>query len=189
MRADSLLDAAGWTRTGPAFRSRAGVPLVITMLTVGAGDNPVEQLLQADLRARGIDLRIATRDMGALLSSTRTNAADHCATYTGVAGDPARSQLAALFDPSGRGGALDLGAQRPANLAPVFARWRATTDTAARRDAMREIFRILADSVPATPVFHSRGVQGLTRRLEHVTIDLRGELVTAAHWTLAPVPR
>ncbi len=184
-RADSLLDAAGWIRTGAALRSRNGEPLVIDMLTVGTGDNPVEQLLQSDLRARGIDLRIATRDMGALLTSARSKATDHCAIYTGVAGDPARSQLAALFDPSSAGSAVDLGANRPANLGGAFARLRTTSDGATRANAWRDVLTILDDSMPATPVFHSRGVQGVTNRLQHVTIDLRGELFSAPRWTLA----
>jgi peptide/nickel transport system substrate-binding protein len=186
-RADSLLDAAGWTRASSgALRLRNGSHLIIEMLTVGTGDNPVEQLLQSDLRSRGIDLRIATRDMGALLSAARSTSDQHCAIYTGVAGDPSRSQLAALFDPALRGGALDLGANRPSNLAPVFARQRAGADSASRADAWRDVATILDDSVPATPIFHSRGVQGLTNRLQHVTIDLRGELFSAARWTLSP---
>ena len=189
-RADSLLDAAGWTRaSGAAFRARRGTALVIEMLTVGTGDNPVEQLLQADMRARGIDLRIATRDMGALLGAARGGSTTHCAIYTGVAGDPTRSQLAALFDPTSRGGALELGANRPANLTEPFARLRASAETNARESAWRDILATLADSLPATPIFHSRGVQGLTKRLQHVTMDLRGELFSAAQWTLAPAPR
>jgi hypothetical protein len=123
------------------------------------------------------------------LSSTRSNAADHCATYTGVAGDPGRSQLAALFDPSASGGALDLGARRPANLRAAFASLRTLSDTSARNAVWREVFATLADSMPATAVFHSRGVQGVTRRLQHVTIDLRGELFSATRWTLAPAAR
>ncbi len=186
LAADALLDAAGWRRRAGGWRMKDGVRLELDMLTVGTGDNPVEQLLQADLRARGIDLRIATRDMGALLASARMRSAGHCAVYTGVAGDPARSQLAALFDPAASGGALDVGAARPANLAGPFARLRATSDTAARTQEWREIVTILADSMPATPIFHSRGVQGLSRRLQHVTIDLRGELFSAARWTLGP---
>ncbi|HYW49406.1 MAG TPA: ABC transporter substrate-binding protein, partial [Gemmatimonadaceae bacterium] len=136
-RADSLLDAAGWRRSGSAFRSRSGRTLTLPMLSVGSGDNPVEQLLQSDLRARGIDLRIATRDYGALLSAARAGGADHCAIYTGVAGDPARSQLSALFDPAAAGGALDFGARRPADLAPLFARMRTSTDSGARNSAWR----------------------------------------------------
>ena len=184
-RADSLLDAAGWLRSASGVRVQRGQPLQLRMLTVASGDNPVEQLMQSDLRARGVDLQIATRDMGALLSSARSASVDHCAIYSGVAGDPARSQLAALFDPAASGGALDLGAHRPANLRPLFATLRASADTAARNATWRAILGVLADSLPATAVFHSRGVQGLTRRLQHVTIDLRGELFSAARWTLS----
>jgi peptide/nickel transport system substrate-binding protein len=185
-RADSLLAAAGWVRTGDGIRRRAGMSLTIPMLTVGTGDNPVEQLMQADLRARGIELTIATRDLGALLSSARSRAPGHCAVYTGVAGDPGRGQLAALFDPAAAGSALEFGAQRPEPLAAIFAQLRTTADPAVRRSAWNAVNAVLRDSVPATAVFHSRGVQGLSKRLTNVTIDLRGELYSAARWTLAP---
>ncbi len=185
VQADRLLDAAGWTRAADGRRQRKGTPLELVMFSVASGDNPVEQLLQSDLRARGITLRIATRDMGALLSSARAHSADHCAIYTGVAGDPVRSQLAALFDPAAAGGALDFGAARPAPLSVAFAVIQKSSDTTARAAAWREVIAILDDSVPATPIFHSRGVQGLSRRLQHVEIDLRGELFSAARWTLA----
>lgn len=184
--ADALLDAAGWARDANGWRVRNGQRLSIEMLTVSTGDNPVEQLLQSDLRSRGIDLRIATRDMGALLSSARTRASGHCAVYTGVAGDPARSQLAAMFDPAVAGGALDFGSLRPANIAAAFARLASRTDAAGRDSAWSAVFTILGDSMPATPIFHSRGVQGLTKRLRNVSIDLRGELYSAARWTLDP---
>src|SRR6185369_900633 len=40
--ADSLLDAAGWTRAPDGRRMRAGKALAFTLLTVGSGDNAVE---------------------------------------------------------------------------------------------------------------------------------------------------
>jgi hypothetical protein len=45
---------------------------------------------------------------------------------------------------------------------------------------------VLADSLPATWLYHARGVQGLSRRLQGVTMDLRGELATVHDWWLAP---
>src|SRR5262249_39459603 len=57
--ADSLLDAAGWTRTGSSMRARDGKEFDVELLTVGTGDNALEQLVQADLSARGI--RVAVR--------------------------------------------------------------------------------------------------------------------------------
>ena len=52
-RADSLLDAAGWRRRADGARARNGIPLGMELLTVGSGDNAVEQLLQSDLAAVG----------------------------------------------------------------------------------------------------------------------------------------
>ena len=53
--ADSLLDAAGWRRAAGGVRARAGKPLTVELLTVGSGDQAVEQLVQADLAERGME--------------------------------------------------------------------------------------------------------------------------------------
>jgi peptide/nickel transport system substrate-binding protein len=37
--------------------------------------------------------------------------------------------------------------------------------------------------MPAAWIYHSRGIQGVARRLGNVTMDLRGELPTVARWT------
>ena len=39
---------------------------------------------------------------------------------------------------------------------------------------------------PATWLYHSRGVQGVSRRVRGATMDLRGELVTVHDWSLTP---
>jgi len=45
---------------------------------------------------------------------------------------------------------------------------------------------MLVDSLsPATWLYHSRGVQGVTRRLQGARMDLRGELVTVHDWSLS----
>jgi peptide/nickel transport system substrate-binding protein len=43
--------------------------------------------------------------------------------------------------------------------------------------------------VPVAWIYHARGVQGASRRLQGVTMDLRGELTTVAAWNVVPVPR
>jgi peptide/nickel transport system substrate-binding protein len=40
----------------------------------------------------------------------------------------------------------------------------------------------LARQVPAAWIYHSRGVQGISRRLTGVQMDLRGEMPTLARW-------
>ena len=43
---------------------------------------------------------------------------------------------------------------------------------------------VFRDSVPATFLYHARGVQGMNRRLEGVRMDIRGELAGLAAWRL-----
>ena len=44
------------------------------------------------------------------------------------------------------------------------------------------LVRLIEDSVPATFLYHARGVQGMNRRVQGVQMDLRGELVTLSRW-------
>ena len=185
-RADSLLDAAGWRRGADGMRARWGRALAVTLLCVATADNAVEQLLQAQLRARGIAVTIATREPGAMLVAARAPTRTHELLVTGVPGDLARGQLGQLFDPASRGGALDFGAARPVPFGAALARARAASEPAVRDAAWRDALAVLDDSVPATPLYHARGVQGASRRLQGVRIDLRGELATAPRWRLAP---
>jgi hypothetical protein len=62
----------------------------------------------------------------------------------------------------------------------------AAQNDSARRDAWVRVQVILDSLAPATWLSHSRGVQGVTRRLRGARMDLRGELVTLHDWSLAP---
>jgi peptide/nickel transport system substrate-binding protein len=44
---------------------------------------------------------------------------------------------------------------------------------------------MFADSAPAAFLYHSRGLQGMNRRVHGVTMDLRGELPTVHDWWVA----
>jgi peptide/nickel transport system substrate-binding protein len=46
--------------------------------------------------------------------------------------------------------------------------------------------RELAARLPVAWVYHARGLQGMSRRLKGVRMDLRGELATVAEWRVAP---
>ena len=70
--ADSLLGAAGWRRGADGIRAREGKPLSVTILTVGSGDMAVEQLVQADLRARGFDVSIRVAELATFLATLRS---------------------------------------------------------------------------------------------------------------------
>ena len=179
----STLPAGGATPT--AGVRRGGRPLALELLTVGSGDNAVEQLVQADLAARGIRLEIRTRELGAFLTAARAPVKPFDLLLTGVPGDLALSHLAAMFATSSAGGALDYaGFHRPA-LDAAFARAAAapTLDAAPRRVAATP--NACSPTRPPSPGSTTpRGVQGIARSLGGVTMDLRGELRDGR--TLAP---
>jgi peptide/nickel transport system substrate-binding protein len=185
-RADSLLDAAGWVRGADGRRTRAGAPLTFTLLTVGTADNALEQLVQADLGARGITVRIRQMELGAFLTEARAQPKQFDALVTGVSGDLSLSFLRAMFESRQAGSALDYADfHRPA-LDAAFARAAAAQTDAARDAAWRDVQRELREQEPVVWLYHARGVQGVSRRLRNATMDLRGELATLAHWELAP---
>ena len=182
---DSLLDAAGWTRAPDGRRSRAGKPLTFSLLTVGSGDNAVEQLLQADLRAHGITLEISQLEFGAFLAEARANPKRFDALFTGIPGDLSLSYLAAMFDSKLSGGALDYAGFHTPELDAAFRRASDAQTHPELVAAWQEVQRRLDDATPVAWVYHSRGVQGVTARLDGVRMDLRGEMPTIAKWHLA----
>jgi len=183
--ADSLLDAAGWRRGSDGARRKGNRPLAAELLTVGSGDNAVEQLVQADLAARGFAIEIRQLEMGAFLARARGAGRAWDLLYTGIPGDLGAGQLAAMFDSRQAGGALDYAGFHTARLDTLFARTGSAADASGRRAAWHAVQQELARELPVTWVYHARGVQGVSRRLRNVTMDLRGELPTIARWTLA----
>ena len=187
--ADSLLDAAGWRRNSNSnsVRTRQGKPLAVTILTVGSGDMAVEQLVQADLRARGFDVGIRVAELATFLSALRAPSRPFDFAITGIPGDIALGQLSALFASAQRGGALDYTGFHSVLLDDALVTARRATPTDANR-AWHAVDSQLADSMPVAWLYHARGVQGRSRRLENVQMDLRGELTSVAQWTRRSTP-
>ena len=181
---DSLLDAAGWSRAADGRRSKSGKPLAFTLLTVGSGDNAVEQLLQADMRAHGIAMEIRQLEFGAFLAEARANLKRFDAIFTGIPGDLSLSYLAAMFDSKLAGGALDYAGFHTRELDAAFQRVSAARTHDDLVNAWHDVQRLLGDAAPVAWVYHSRGVQGVTARLSGVRMDLRGEMPTIANWRL-----
>ena len=187
-RADSLLDAAGYRRGVEGRRGR-GAPLTLELLTVGSGDNVAEQLIQADLAARGIAVTIRQLEMGAFLARARAIPHRYDMLLTGIPGDLALSHIVAMYDGSLRGGALDYADFHTARLDSLFRAVRGASSGGALHAAWRDVQRELDRETPAAWIYHSRGIQGVARRLGNVTMDLRGELPTVARWTTDGEPR
>lgn len=185
--ADSLLEAAGWLRGRDGLRARDDRPLHVELLTVGSGDNAVEQLLQADLAERGIRLEIRQVELGTMLSEARAQPRRFDLLYTGIPGDLSLAYLSAMFDSRQAGGALDYAGFHTPRLDSLFGAARAAGAGDAPA-AWHLVQRELLEQVPVSWIYHARGVQGVARRLRNVEMDLRGELATVARWDLAPAP-
>jgi peptide/nickel transport system substrate-binding protein len=182
LHADSLLDASGWTRGGDGMRVRGGTPFSIELLTVGSGDNAIEQLVQADLAARGIRVEIRQLELATFLARARETPRRFDLLLTGIPGELSLAHLASMYESRFAGGALDYAGFHDARLDTLFARARSATGPDDARNAWLDIQRLLSDEVPAAWIYHSRGVQGVSARLRGVTMDLRGEMATLVHW-------
>ena len=182
-RADSLLDAAGWRRARTGTREREGRRLSVELLTVGSGDNAVEQLIQADLGGRGIRVEIRQLEMAAFLSRARAKAKDFDFLITGIPGDLSLAYVRAMFETHQAGSSLDYAGFHSPALDASFARAAAALTEPELRGAWRDVQRSLANEVPVSWLYHSRGLQGVSSRMRNVRMDLRGELATVARWT------
>ena len=177
--ADSLLDAAGFRRDASGKRA-----IALELLTVGSGDNAVEQLIQSDLAERGITVSIRQLELAAFLERARAKEKQFDMLVTGIPGDLSLAYLAAMFETQQRGGSLDYAGFHDATLDAAFARARAAPSQDALVRAWQDAQRILAREMPVAWLYHSRGVQGVSARMRGVTMDLRGELVTVARWSV-----
>ncbi len=180
-RADSLLDAAGWSRGADGVRHRAGQTLAFELLTVGSSDNAAEQLIQSDLARVGAHVDIRQRELASFLAAARATPRQFDALYTGIPGDLSLSYLSAMFDSHFTGSALDYGGFHEPRLDSLLANARAAPDSDSRT-RWSAVEHELDAATPVAWIYHARGVQGASRRLEGVTMDLRGELATLASW-------
>ncbi|MEO7997512.1 MAG: peptide ABC transporter substrate-binding protein [Gemmatimonadaceae bacterium] len=181
--ANSLLDAAGWPRNARGIRTKAGVPLHINLLTVGSGDLAAEQLVQADLRERGIELDVQVRELATFLSQVRASKKEFDAAYVGVPGDLALGHIVAMFQSTQKGGALDYTGFHSDALDAALTSARVSNAGEPAMRAWAVVDSLLLQDSPAAWVYHSRGVQGRSRKLHNVVMDLRGELTSIATWT------
>ena len=186
LRADSLLDAAGWRHVGSRVRERQGTRLVFELATVGSGDNAAEQLVQADLAARGFDVRIRQMELGAFLAMARAQRKEFDAIITGIPGDLSLSFLGAMYESAQAGGSLDYGGYHTERLDALLRAARTAGVAADAKPRWVAVQEELHREMPAAWIYHARGVQGMSRRLHGVRMDLRGELATLARWTVRP---
>jgi len=127
------------------------------ILTVGSGEAPLEQMIQAQLREVGVTATIRQLELSAFLDRVYGPSHDFTAAVMGIPGDLGLGFLGPLVELTGLAGG----------------------------GGVESTQRLLDDSVGVAFLYHARGVQGMNRRVEGVRMDLRGELPTIARWHVA----
>jgi peptide/nickel transport system substrate-binding protein len=182
-QAIDLLEQAGWHLGADGVRNNGAERLVIDLMTVGSGDAPLEQMIQAQLRDVGVDVRIHQFELTTFLARAQSPERDFDALVTGIPGDFSLGYVAAMFE-STDPGPLAYPGYGSVDLDLALRRAREVATESELRSAWHEIQRILARDHPCTWLYHARGLQGANRRISHAVIDLRGELAGIADWRL-----
>jgi len=141
-----------------ARRLLGGRTIAFELLTVGSGEAPLEQMIQARLAGVGVRASIRQLELSAFLDRVNPRRHDFAAAVLGTAGDPGLGYLGQLADLAGM---------------------RAPADPATAQ-------RLFRDSLPVAFLYHARGVQGMNRRVQGVRMDLRGELPAVTQWRIGP---
>lgn len=180
--ARALLAVRGWVPGADGIRMKGGRRLAFTLLTVGTGDAPLEQMIQAQLRAVGVDVTLRLLELSTFLALAQGEARGFDALVTGLPGDLSLGYVAALFESAG--GPLAYSGYRSSAFDAAVRRAEQATTEAALGDAWRDAQRVLAADHPVTWLYHARGLQGANRRVAGVGPDLRGELSDIARWRI-----
>ena len=131
-----------------------GTPPSFELLSVGSGEAPLEQMLQARLAAVGFHVTIRQLELSTFLDRVNGRQHDFTAAIMGITGDPGLGYLQSLPERTGM----------PLPADP------------------REAQRALAQERPVVWLYHARGVQGMNSRVRDVRMDMRGELATVTAW-------
>lgn len=130
------------------------------LLTVGSGEAPLEQMLQARLNAVGFQVTIRQLENSAFQDRVNGSRHDFTAAVMGIPGDPGLGFLQRVGDLTGI----------PIPADPIGAQ------------------RVCAERLPVVWLYHARGVQGMNQRVAGVQMDVRGELPTVTAWHIRGGP-
>lgn len=181
--ARQLLQEAGWVPGTDGIRRRNGQPLRFTLLS---SEDRLRQdiaiFVQSQLRQVGVDVQVRALEFQSLLQQHR--ARDYDAVISGWSLDTFRVDPNPLFscaqarqpESPNRAGYCDPRADA------LIAQGLREPDDARAREIWEEFTRLVQHDQPITFLVWPEQMAAIAERLQNVTMDVRGKLVSAPHW-------
>lgn len=189
--ATAVLERAGWTDTdGDGVRDRDGRPFSFQLLSTQA--NPVladlAQMIQAQLGELGIDVDLRLLEFQTVLG--RHRAREFQAVLADWVLDGFRVDPRPLFhsDQADVDGSANRSSYRNPVADSLMEAGVRASDPAEARAIWGEFVRVLREDQPFTFLFWKDEIAGVSRRLEGVRMDARGEIQTLPTWRWAGTP-
>ena len=184
-----LLDAAGWRDAdGDGIRERRGTSLRFTLLvpTTSPTRQNAAVLIQAQLRAVGVDMRILRLEF--TLFEQRSLRKDFDATFQARNLDASPGGILQLFASEG-GRRSNYGTYESPDFDALVHRAAAAPTRAAAKALWRTALETLNDDAAAVFVFSPPFQAAVHRRFEHVSIRPDEWLATVTEWSVPPGAR
>jgi len=164
-KAESLLDAAGWVRSGSGLRMKNGQPFDVEMLAV-AGTAPYPDLvtsMQDQWRQIGVNLRTRLLDFNALVDQW-AGKRDFDMLFVGVniPADPDQSGIWA----SAAG--LNGSSYKSATVDDLLSRGAVLLDKTERSKIYTQLQQVLMTDLPGAPLFYPKEVLGISSRVKGI---------------------
>jgi peptide/nickel transport system substrate-binding protein len=182
-QASVLLEEAGWALGDDGVRNKANRRFSVDLLTVGSGDLPLEQMIQAQLREVGVEVNIHQHELTSFLALAQSEDRDFDALVMGIPGDLSLSYVAAMFGGEAPG-PLAYPGYRSVRFDEALERAGRAESDSILRQAWQEALRVLDEDHPTTWLYHARGLQGANIRIANAGIDFRGELAGISMWRI-----
>lgn len=190
-QARALLTAAGWEdRDGDGIREDVqGEPLRIeVMFNTNQERQEVAEIMQAQLREVGVDLRPRTLEMGAfvgLLTSPERNFEGFLISWEAEF----RLDERDLFHSEAVDGAYAFSGIQDAELDRYLDTLQLISDREEAVATWRAYQRRLVQLQPYTFLYYPDRQNGVNRRLRNVEMDVRGDWQNIREWWIAPEDR
>jgi peptide/nickel transport system substrate-binding protein len=183
-----ILEARGWHVGPDGIRVRAGVPLRFTVLlpTISRSRNDAAVLLQAQLKAIGVDMRLQPLEFNVF--EQRSVRKDFDASFQARNLDASPAGVVQLFG-SGGSGQSNYGSYASPTFDSLARRAIDAPSRAAARPLWREALGTLNEDAPAVFVFTPPITAAINRRFEGVRLRPDEWLAGVAEWSVPPGAR